>query len=269
MARNLIRTLSALLGALILGACSDANDKNQLAVYLSDSPAEYGGLNLYITGVDVRQAGSDAWTPLAVSEPYVALMELINGRMQEAGRGTMPNGSSYDVARIVFSTENAHLVIAGERIPLVIDAADATATVPFPAVTMDGPNTPLLFDIDIAASVVEDPTAESGYRFRPQVTFVDTEACGVVQGGLQAGDAAVQSRLWLRFTDDATGEASSTYCSINPAGAFFMRLLPGDYTLDVIPANGSGIRSYSTRISVAQQQVTDLGTIVLETNGIQ
>lgn len=268
MVRNILQTLHILLGTLMLCTCSDANDKNQLAVYLCDSPADYSGLNFYIAGIDVRQAGSDTWTPLTVSEPYVALLELINGRMQEAGRGTMPKGSSYDAVRITFSTENAYLVLAGESRPLAVDAADASVTVPFPAVTMDGPNSPILFDIDIAASVVEDPTAGSGYRFRPQVTFVDTEACGVVQGGLQAGQAAVTSRLWLRFTDDATGKVSSTYCSLNPAGAFFMRLMPGNYTLEVTPRTGSDIRPYTTKVAVERQQVTDLGIIFLETNGL-
>lgn len=268
MARNIFKALYICLAVLTLAACSDANDKNQLAVYLCDSPADYGGLNFYIAGVEVRQAGTDAWTPLAVTERYVALMELINGKMQEAGRGTMPQGSSYDAVRLTISTENAYLVIAGESLPLAVDAADAVVTVPVAAVTMDGPNIPLLLDIDIASSVIQDPSAESGYRFRPKVSFVDTEACGVVQGGLQIGDAAVISRLWLRFTDDATGAVSSTYCSLNPAGAFFMRLAPGEYTLDVIPGTRSGVKAYTAKVSVERQQVTDLGVIVLETTGL-
>lgn len=268
MARNIFKALYICLAAVMLAACSDANDKNELAVYVCDNPADYGGLNFYIAGVEVRQTGADVWTPLVVSESYVALMELVNGKMQEAGRGTMPQGSSYDAVRLSFSTGNAYLVIAGESLPLAVDAADAVVTVPFPAVTMDGPNTPLLLDIDIASSVVEDAATESGYRFRPRVTFVDTEMCGVVQGGLQIGDAAVISRLWLRFTDDATGVVSSTYCSLNPAGAFFMRLAPGNYTLDVIPGTRSGVKAYTAKVVVERQQVTDLGVIVLETIGL-
>lgn len=268
MAKNIFKALYICLAALTLAACSDTNDKNELAVYVCDSPADYGGLNFYIAGVEVRQAGGDAWVPLVVPESYVALMELVNGKMQEAGRGTMPKGSSYDAVRLTFSTENAYLVIAGVSLPLAVDAADAVVTVPVPTVTMDGPNTPLLLDIDIASSVVEDAATESGYRFRPLVTFVDTEACGVVQGGLQIGDAAVTSRLWLRFTDDATGAVYSTYCSLNPAGAFFMRLAPGEYTLEVLSDPDSGIQAYTAKVSVQRQQVTDLGVIVLETIGL-
>lgn len=252
----------------MFGACSDVNDKNQLAVYLCDSPADYGGLNFYITGVEVRAAGSDAWTPLVVSQEYVALMELVNGKMQEAGRGTMPVGASYDAVRLTFSPDNAYVSIAGESVPLEVAEADVAVTVPIPVVTMDGPNKPLLLDIDIASSVVADAAAAGGYRFRPQVSFVDVEECGVVQGGLQRGEAAVTSRLWLRFTNDATGAVSSTYCSLNPAGAFFMRLPPGDYTLEVIPSGDEGIVTYPSKISVGRQQVTDLGTIILETYGL-
>lgn len=268
MARNFLRTLYMLLAAFMLGACSDVNDKNQLAVYLCDSPADYGGLNFHISGVEVRAAGSDAWTPLAVSASYVALMDLINGKMQEAGRGTMPQGVSYDAVRLTFSTENAVVVIAGENIPLAVDAADAVVTVPFPAMTMDGPNKPLLLDISAASSVVADASVAGGYRFRPQVSFVNLDECGVVQGGLQAGQSAVATRMWMQFTDDATGAVSSTYCSINPAGAFFIRLLPGDYTLDVTPRDGSGIKPYTAKVSVTKQGVTDLGVIILETTGI-
>ena len=268
MARNFLRTLYILLAALTLGACSDVNDKNQLAVYVCDSPADYGGLNFYITGVEVRAAGTDAWTPLAVSASYVALMDLINGKMQEAGRGTMPQGASYDAVRLTFSTENAHVVISGESIPLAVDPADAVVTVPFPALTMDGPNRPLLLDISIASSVVPDAAAAGGYRFRPQVSFVNLEECGVVQGGLQAGQAAVTTRMWMRFTDDATGAVSSTYCSINPAGAFFIRLLPGGYTLDVVPRDDSGLKPYTAKVTVTKQGVTDLGVIVMETTGL-
>lgn len=268
MARNFLKAFYILLAALVLGACSDVNDKNQLAVYLCDSPADYGGLNFYIAGVEVRQAGTDAWTPLVLSGSYVALMDLINGKMQEAGRGTMPGGASYDACRLTFSTENAQVLIAGESIPLAVDAADAVVTVPFPAITMDGPNRPLLLDISIASSVVADPAVESGYRFQPQVSFVNLDECGVVQGGLQAGQVAVTRRIWMQFTDDATGAVSSTYCSINPAGAFFIRLLPGDYTLDVIPRDDSGLKPYTAKVSVTKQGITDLGVIILETIGL-
>lgn len=268
MARNIFKTLYILLAALTLGACSDVNDKSQLAVYLCDSPADYGSLTFYIAGVEVRAAGSDAWTPLVISQEYVALMELVNGKMQEAGRGTMPHGVSYDAVRLVFSPDNAYVSVAGESVPLEVAEADATVTVPIPTVTMDGPNEPLLLDIDIASSVVADTAAAGGYRFRPQVSFVNVEECGVVQGGLQMGEAAVTSRLWLRFTNDATGAVSSTYCSLNPAGAFFMRLLPGDYTLEVILPGDEGMATYPSEISVKRQQVTDLGTIIIETYGV-
>lgn len=259
-----------LLG-LLFGGCSAANDRNQLAVYLCDSPAAYGGLNCYVESVEVRQAANGdggTWVPMEVPGRYFALMELINGKMQEAGRATLTQGSSYDAVRFRFATENNRVVIAGESIPLAVAEEDATVTVDFPTVTMNGPDRPLLFDIDIATSVVEDSTTEHGYRFRPQVSFVDTDACGVVQGGLQAGEAAVRSRLWIRFTDQATGRVSSTYCSINPAGAFFMRLLPGEYAMDVIPGDAAEVEPYSTRITVERQQITDLGIIVLGTNGL-
>lgn len=267
MARNFLKVFYILLAAFALGACSDANDRNRLAVYVCDSPADYGGVNFYIAGVEIRAAGSGAWTPLAVSGSYVALMELINGKMQEAARATLPQGTSYDAVRLTFSPENAYVVIAGESIPLAVDPADAAVTVPVPTVTMDGPDTPVLLDIDVAASVVGDASAPGGYRFRPQVSYVNLEECGVVQGGLQVGETAVASRLWIRFTDEATGQVGSTYCSLNPAGAFFKRLLPGNYTLEVVPAADSEIASYTTRIEISRQRVTDLGNIVLESNG--
>lgn len=264
MTRNFLRILYTLLAALALSACSDVNDKNRLAVYVCDSPADYGGLDFYITGVEVRRSGEgEAWTPLTVSSSYVALMNLINGKMQEVGRGTMPDGASYDAVRLTFSTEDAHAVIAGESIPLAIDPADAVVTVPFPTLTMDGPNRSLLLDIDIASSVVADAAAAGDYRFRPQVSFVDLDQCGVVQGGLQAGQAAVATRIWMRFTDETTGAVRSTYCSINPAGAFFIRLLPGEYTLDVVPRDDSGLRPYTAKVAVTKQGITDLGIIVL------
>lgn len=269
MARNYLKTLYILLTALVTNACSDVNDKNQLSVYICDSPADYGGVHFYITGVQVRTTGSQSWTPLIPGESYVALMELVNGKMQEAGRATMPQGSSYDAVRLTFSPGNAYVEIDGEgKLPLELDPADAVVIAPFPAVTMDGPNKPLLFDIDIASSVIPDPSTASGYRFRPQVTFVDIDQCGVVQGALQAGEAAVTSRIWMRFTDDATGTVSSTYCSREPAGAFFIRLVPGEYTLEVIPADAAELNPYTAKVAVTKQGVTDLGIIVLETKGL-
>lgn len=274
MAPNRLKTLYILLFSLLVGGCSDANDRNQLAVYLCDSPAAYNGLNVYVESVEVRQTAvagggtGESWVPMEVPDRYFALMELINGKMQEAGRATLPSGGTYDAVRIRFATENDRLLMNGQNIPLAVDEADAIVTVEIPTVTMNGPDRALLFDIDIAASVVEDPATESGYRFRPQVTFVDTDACGVVQGGLQIGNAAVRSRLWIRFTDDATGSVRSTYCSVNPAGAFFIRLMPGSYTLDVVPGAEAEFGPYTTRITVERQHVTDLGMIVLGTNGL-
>ncbi|MDE6499809.1 MAG: hypothetical protein K2K83_03785, partial [Rikenella sp.] len=69
------------------------------------------------------------------------------------------------------------------------------------------------------------------------------------------------------FTDLTTGWSGSTYCSLDPAGAFFMRLRPGEYSLEVVPGQGATVAPYTTRLSVERQQVTDLGTIVLETDG--
>lgn len=274
MAQHPFKTLGILLLALLCSGCSDVNDRNRLVVYLCDSPAAYSGVNVYIESVEVRRTvgseGGEAggtWVPMEMPGRYFALMELVNGKMQEAGSAALPAGSTYDAVRIRFAAENDRLVVAGENFPLAVAEEDAAVVVDFPAVTMDGPDRPLLFDIDVAASVVEDSGTESGYRFRPQVSFVDTDACGVVQGGLQAGSAAVRSRLWLRFVDEATGRIQSTYCSIDPAGAFFMRLTPGEYTLEVVPDERAGVRPYSTRIAVVRQQITDLGMIVLETNG--
>lgn len=264
MTRHLFRSLYMLLMALTLSACSDANDKNQLAVYLCDSPADYSAVYCYVEQVELRTAGSDSWTPMPLTETYFSLMELVNGKMQEAARATLTDGASYDALRITFSQQDASVVVGGELYELAVDAADASVTVPIPTLTMTGPNTPLLLDIDIASSVVEDPTATYGYRFRPQLSYVNTQSCGVVQGGMQVGNQAVSQRMWLRFTNTASGETASTYCSLDPAGAFFMRLEPGDYTLDILPADGSEIVPYSTPLTITAQQVTDLGTIVLE-----
>lgn len=264
MTRHLLSILSALLATLTLGACSDANDKNQLAVYLCDSPADYSAVYCYVENVELRAADTDTWTPMPLTETYFPLMELVNGKMREAARSTLSEGASYDAVRITFSQENASVAVSGELYELAVDAADATVTVPIPTLTMTGPNTPLLFDIDIASSVVEDPATTYGYRFRPRITYIDTQTFGVVQGGMQVGDEAVSQRMWLRFTNNTNGETASTYCSLDPAGAFFMRLAPGDYTLEVVPADGTNITPYSTTLTVTAQQVTDLGTILLE-----
>lgn len=264
MVRQIFKNLCLGLGLLWLGACSDVNDRNRLSVYLCDAPADYAALDFYVAGVAVR-AGDGTWQTLETAESYVSLMNLVNGKMQLLAEGTMPSGATYDAARILFSTEKATVRIADQNVPLAVDPDDAAVVVPFTAMTMDGPDRALLFDIDLAASVVEDPAAESGYRFRPRVTFVDTERCGVVQGGLQVGESALSGNVRIEFIDRASGAVvASTYSALNPAGAFFMRLLPGEYILRVDPRATSGIRPYSVPVDIVAQQVTDLGNIVLE-----
>ncbi|WP_304708528.1 DUF4382 domain-containing protein [uncultured Rikenella sp.] len=264
MVRQIFKTLGLLSILLWLGACSDVNDRNRLSVYVCDAPADYTALDCYVAEVAVR-AGDGTWRNLEIADSYLPLMNLVNGKMQLVAEGTMPQGAAYDAARIVFSTEKATVRLLDQTVPLAVDPADATVVVPFPSMTMNGPNRPLLFDIDLAASVVEDPAAESGYRFRPRVTFVDTDLCGVVQGGLQVGESALSGRVRIEFIDPATGSVvASTYSSLNPVGAFFMRLLPGEYIFRVDPRATSGIRPYSAPITIASQQITDLGNIVLE-----
>lgn len=264
MIRHLLRTLYLLLTVLTLGACSDANNKNQLTVYLCDSPADYNGLYFYVERIEIRSADGDNWTTIPLTESFVPLMSLTNGKMQETARTNLPDKSTYDAVRITFSAEEAQIDVNKEVLNLALDPSDASVVVPIPTLTMTGPNTPLLFDIDIASSVVEDPSTESGYRFRPHVTYIDTQTFGVVQGGMQVGEAAVSQQLWMRFTNTASGETISTYCSLDPAGAFFMRLQPGEYTLEIIPPDGAQIIPYSTTVTVSPQRVTDLGTILLE-----
>ena len=259
MVRKLLKIVGCVLFGLTAGGCEQVNDRNQLAVYLCDSPAEYGGLDCYVDRVEVRSARSGEW---------IAMMELVNGKMQEAGRVTLPEGERIDAVRIGWAPEGNRVVIAGVPFPLGVGEGEENSTVEFPEVAMEGPNRALLFDLDVAASVVDDPTVESGYRFRPQVEFVDTEACGVVQGGLQVGRSAVTSRLWLRFTDVETGWSGSTYCALDPAGAFFMRLRPGRYRFEVVPGAETGVEDYAAQVEVSRQRVTDLGTIVLEAKGL-
>ncbi|WP_294600076.1 DUF4382 domain-containing protein [uncultured Rikenella sp.] len=264
MVRQIFKTLGLLAILSGLVACSDVNDQNRLSVYLCDAPADYTALDCYVAEVAVR-AGDGAWQTLEIADSYLPLMNLVNGKMQLVAEGTMPQGASYDAVRILFSTENATVRVLDQNLPLAVDPDDAAVVVPFATLTMDGPNRPLLFDVDLAASVVEDPAAESGYRFRPRVTFVDTDRCGVVQGGLQIGESALSGRMRIEFIDPATGSVvASTYSSLNPVGAFFMRLLPGEYILRVDPRATSGIRPYSEPITIVSQQITDLGNIVLE-----
>ncbi len=264
MVRQMFKTLGLLAILSGLVACSDVNDQNRLSVYLCDAPADYTALDCYVAEVAVR-AGDGVWQTLEIADSYLPLMNLVNGKMQLVAEGTMPQGAAYDAVRILFSTENATVRVLDQNLPLAVDPDDAAVVVPFATLTMDGPNRPLLFDVDLAASVVEDPAAESGYRFRPRVTFVDTDRCGVVQGGLQVGESALSGRMRIEFIDPATGSVvASTYSSLNPVGAFFMRLLPGEYILRVDPRAASGIRPYSEPITIASQQITDLGNIVLE-----
>ncbi len=268
MVRKLLKIVGCVLFGLTAGGCEQVNDRNQLAVYLCDSPAEYGGLDCYVDRVEVRSARSGEWIAMEVPGRYFAMMELVNGKMQEAGRVTLPEGERIDAVRIGWAPEGNRVVIAGVPFPLGVGEGEESSTVEFPEVAMEGPNRALLFDLDVAASVVDDPTVESGYRFRPQIEFVDTEACGVVQGGLQVGRSAVTSRLWLRFTDVETGWSGSTYCALDPAGAFFMRLRPGRYRFEVVPGAETGVEDYAAQVEVSRQRVTDLGTIVLEAKGL-
>lgn len=263
MSRKIIRLVCALLIGMGAAGCSNVNDRNQLAVYVCDSPADYSGVTFYISRVEVRTAGTDTWTFMGPTESYVSLMDLINGKMQEVARSAMEGGTSYDAVRISFSPQDAFVRIEGENLGMELDPDDAVTTTVFPVVTMDGPNRPLLFDIDIAASVIPDANTAHGYRFRPQVSYVDLEECGVVQGGLQAGQSAVTGRIWMRFTDNVTGKATSTYCSVNPAGAFFVRLMPGTYTLDVFPSEKMQLENYTGTVTVERQKITDLGIVIL------
>lgn len=268
MARNIFRTLYILLLSLGLSACDKANEQSQLAIYVCDNPAAYSSISLYVDRLEVRTSGSENWTPIPVTESHIPLLTLVNGTMQEIGRTTLPEGTAYDAVRFTFLTENATVTAGGATNPLSIDDADATVTVSCPAFTMSGPNTPLLFDIDAATSVVEDASAADGYRFRPQISYVDTNNCGVVQGGLQIGTTAVTTPLLIRFTEQSTGTVSTTYCSTTTAGAFFKRLAPGSYTMEVVPAEDYGIAPYTTSITITGQQVTDLGTIILESTSL-
>lgn len=268
MKRKIAHLISLLLVALVLASCSKVNDKNQLSVYVCDSPAEYSAVLFRIGAVEVREAGgAGGWVSLGIENGSVPLLTLVNGKMQQVAVGVMPSGAAYDAVRFTFAADEATVTVAGAEgaKTMMLDPADAVVVIEVPVFKMDGSNLPLLFDMDAASSVVADASAVDGYRFRPQVSFVHTAEYGVVQGGLQAGNAAMTSQAWLRFTDKATGVVFSTYSALMPStGAFFMRLPVGDYTLEVIPADAAKLKPYSVQISISRQSITDLGVVVLE-----
>lgn len=246
--------------------CSDTLDKkNQLSVYICDAPAEsFQQVILEVLQVELRQAGTSEWTTVTVEDGYLELLRLVNGEMQRVALEVVNSGLSFDAVRFTFNTANASVVLPGQNHPLAFDAADAVVTLEIPVFVMNETNRALLFDIDAAASVVDDPTAESGYRMKPNVSFIDPDAVGSVQGALMKGSSAVNYQMLLEFTHLETGAVFSTYCNNDgtSSGVFFRRLPPGRYKMQAIPRpEDPDFELYEAGFDITVSKLLDLGMI--------
>lgn len=251
-----------------ISGCSDTLDKkNELSVYVCDAPAEaFQEVTLEVLQVELRQASGSEWTTVTVEDGYLELLRLVNGEMQRVALEVVNSGASFDAIRFTFNTENAAVVTGGQNLPLAFDGADAVVTVEVPAFVMDETNRALLFDIDAAASVVDDAAAENGLRMKPSVFFVDPQAVGSVQGSLMKGSVSVNYQMLLKFTQQDTGQVFSTYCTNDQTsqGVFFMRLPPGSYKMQAIPREEDvDFESYEATFDITAQKLLDLGLIEL------
>lgn len=286
MFKKIILPVIGILTLFFMTACDNVNDKNRLSVYICDAPApNLEEMTFYISQVEVRETGTGNWLALAPENRRVSLLTLVNGRMQQVAMSEIEKGKSFDAVRLTLNPENASVTVAGNKVDAQLDPADTELIIPITPTVMDGPNRPILIDIDAAASLIEIPGTPgtptpgdgddddeeeevilSDYRIKPVARFVDTALTGAVRGGLQTASGTIPSQALIQFTNTANGEIFSTYCTTATAsrGAFFIRLLAGEYQMDVLPSDASGLEAYNTTVTVGEQQAVDLSWIVLE-----
>lgn len=265
---NTLKKLSLITAtaALIFSSCkkdditepssSTEGSQGTMKVKMTDGPANFAGLNMEITGVDIYSAQS-GWVTLSSNKQTVDVLSLNNGVSTDLTSSTSVSAGTYTRVKVHFSNNNSLLV-----------KSETNGTVATASLQWAGPQdveiainktvsanagSEVLLDFQVAKSIAQTLT---GYVIMPVITEVKNESTGA-NGTVKGTESA-----HIILTNGAHYYDTHT----NANGEFlFKGVEPGVYEMAISPVKTATSTATDKRLQgfvITEGKISEAGTIV-------
>ena len=254
--------LPLLLSGLVWFSACDSDSDNgtaKMQVRMTDAPGDYAEVNIDIKSVQVHKDGDDdesEWITLDQINPGVYnLLDFANGKDTLLASSTLPAGRISQL-RLILGDNNTLKLKNGEVKPLKTPSGQTSGVKLQINADLESDVTyVLLLDFDAAKSIV--PRGNGQYNLKPVVRTITQAVAGGIKGKVTPAEYKPGIYVISAANDTIGGFA-------NDAGDFLIKGVPaGTYTVKIY-TEGDAHNKTVENVSVSQDQIKDLGTVVLE-----
>ncbi len=251
-----------LSGLAMFSGCDSNSDESgtaKMQVRLTDAPGDYAAVNIDIKSVQVHKDNGDTesgWITLDEINPGVYnLLDFANGRDTLLASSTLPAGRISQI-RLVLGNDNSLVLKNGDVKSLKTPSGQTSGVkLKIDADLESDVTYVLLLDFDAAKSIVARGNGQ--YNLKPVVRTITQAVAGGIKG--KVTPAAYKPGIYvISAANDTIGGFA------NDAGDFLIKGVPaGTYTVKFY-TEGDAHNKTIDNVSIAQDQIKDLGTVVLE-----
>ncbi|GAB3195079.1 hypothetical protein ABID22_000008 [Pontibacter aydingkolensis] len=255
--------LPLLLSGLVwFSACDSNNDDTgtaKMQVRMTDAPGDYDEVNVDIKSVQVHKetdGDESGWITLDEINPGVYnLLDFANGRDTLLASSTLPAGRISQI-RLILGNNNSLKLKNGEVKRLKTPSGQTSGVKLQINADLESDVTyVLLLDFDAAKSIVARGNGQ--YNLKPVVRTITQAVAGGIKGKVTPAEYKPGVYVISAANDTIGGFA-------NDAGDFLIKGVPaGTYTVKFY-TEGDAHNKTVENVSISQDQIKDLGTVVLE-----
>jgi hypothetical protein len=245
-----------------LSACNDDSNSTgttKMEVRMTDSPGDYKEVNIDIKSVQVhKEADGDdkGWITLDEINPGIYnLLDFANGKDTLLASSTLPAGKISQI-RLILGDNNTLKLKDGTVKALKTPSGQQSGIKLKINANLESDVTyVLLLDFDAAKSIV--PRGNGQYNLKPVIRTITQAVAGGIKGKVTPAEYKPGIYVISAAKDTIGGFA-------NDNGDFLIKGVPaGTYTVKFY-TEGDAHNKAVDNVSVSQNQIKDLGTIVLE-----
>lgn len=256
-----------LVSLIVLWQCSENNitepttneGEGSIRLLLIDSPSTLDSVIIYISQVEVHDAGTDTsdggWTTINDSLRYFDLLQLQNGASAVLGDTSLPAGK-YTQIRLIVEDSN-YVIDNGIKHPLTIPSGAQTGIKLTHSFEIESDKLyELYLDFNVDKSI--NITGNGQYKLKPTIRVVPVIISGSISGQVLPLDA--DPIIWTIVGLDT----AATFTDLN--GLFKLMALPqGSYDVHIAPADTLAYKDTTiSDVSVFANQNSDIGIVTLE-----
>lgn len=230
-----------------------------LQVSMTDAPAAFDSVNIYIDSVQAHIANGDTiqgWYTLNNIPAMYNLKTLVNGASTIIGKDTLPAGR-YSQIRLYLGL-GSYVVVNGQQYTLKIPSGVQTGVkLNVDANLQEGFLYNITLDFDAGMSILLSGTPNNpGYTLNPVIRSGAAATTGIIYGVVSPN---IPSSVW------ATSSADMNSTFTDDAGAFkLIYLNPGTYNISIHPDDTSyRDTTLATTYQVSEGKTINLGIVEL------